>query len=128
MPTNLAALEQRLEAERPGTPPPPTPGPATRPQRPGGRVLLRRVWDWAPCFRLLFPHPTPTVSAGLDERVGRLERCLVREREHSVPSTVDKAMEMIDADVADRRAWQRCCRTTADRDGPRLPEPPNGAR
>jgi hypothetical protein len=85
------------------------------------------VRDWAPCFRLLFPHPTPTVSAGLDERVGRLERCLVREREHSL-STVDKAMEMIDADVPDLRAWQRYSRTTADADGPRLPEPPNSAR
>ncbi len=31
MPTNLAALKQRLEAERPGTAPPTTPRPAARP-------------------------------------------------------------------------------------------------
>jgi rRNA-processing protein FCF1 len=71
----------------------------------GSRMaLLRRVRDWEPRFRLLFPHPTPTVSKRLDERIGRLERWLVREPEHGVPSTMDKAVQMIDADVADLRA------------------------
>jgi rRNA-processing protein FCF1 len=71
----------------------------------GSRMaLLRRVRDWEPRFRLLFPHPTPTVSERLDEHIGRLERWLVREPEHDVPSTVDRAVEMIDADVADLRA------------------------
>jgi len=50
------------------------------------------------------PHPTPTVSKRLDEHIGRLQRWLVRERDHGVPSTMDKAVEMIDADVADLRA------------------------
>jgi hypothetical protein len=67
-------------------------------------ALLRRVRDWEPRFRLLFPHPTPTVSERLDEHIGRLERWLVREPEHDVPSIVDRAVEMIDADVADLRA------------------------
>jgi rRNA-processing protein FCF1 len=67
-------------------------------------ALLRRVRDWEPRFRLLFPHPTPGVSARLDEHIGRLERWLVREREHGVPSTVDKAVETIAADITDLRA------------------------
>jgi hypothetical protein len=71
----------------------------------GSRMtLLRRVRDWESRFRLLFPHPTPTVSERLDEHIGRLERWLVREPEHDVPSTVEDAAEMIDLDVADLRA------------------------
>lgn len=41
-------------------------------------ALLRLVRDWEPRFRLLFPHPVPTVSKHLDEHLGRLERWLVR--------------------------------------------------
>jgi rRNA-processing protein FCF1 len=67
-------------------------------------ALLRRVRDWEPRFRLLFPHPTPTVSARLAEHIGRLERWLVREREHGVPATMAKAVQVIAADVADLRA------------------------
>jgi hypothetical protein len=67
-------------------------------------ALLRRVRDWKPRFRLLFPHPTPTVSERLDEHIGRLERWLVREGGEHIPSTVEKAAEMIDADIADLRA------------------------
>jgi len=66
--------------------------------------LLRRVRDWEPRFRLLFPHPTPTVSKRLDQHIGRLERWLVRDRDRTVPSTTRTAVEMIDADVADLRA------------------------
>ncbi|MEV6867457.1 PIN domain-containing protein [Streptosporangium subroseum] len=67
--------------------------------------LLRHVRDWEPRFRLLFPHPTPTVSERLDEHIGRLEQWLVRNhREHGVPSTVDKATETIGADVKGLRA------------------------
>ena len=35
-------------------------------------ALLRLVRDWEPRFRLLFPHPTPSVSKRLDEHLGRL--------------------------------------------------------
>jgi hypothetical protein len=67
-------------------------------------ALLRRVRDWEPRFRLLFPHPTPTVAKRLDQAIGRLERWLVRERDKTVPATVDRAAELIAADVTDLRA------------------------
>jgi hypothetical protein len=67
--------------------------------------VLRRLRDWEPRFRLLFPHPTPAVTKRLDEHLGRLERWLVREhRDHGVPSTLDKATQMTDAAVQDLRA------------------------
>jgi hypothetical protein len=66
-------------------------------------ALLRRVRDWEPRFRLLFPHPTPTVSKRLDERISRLKRWLVREDGEHIPWSVEKAAEMIDADVVDLR-------------------------
>lgn len=66
--------------------------------------LLRRLREWEPRFRLLFPHPTPVVSKRLDEGIGRLERWLVRKpRERGVPSTVDQASELVNAAVADLR-------------------------
>lgn len=37
-------------------------------------ALLRRVRSWAPRYRLLFPHPTPTISKQLDEHIDHLER------------------------------------------------------
>ena len=64
-------------------------------------ALLRRVRDWEPRFRLLFPHPTPTVSKRLDQHIGRLERWLVRPRDKTIPSTVDKAIG--------GRQRRRCC-------------------
>lgn len=67
-------------------------------------ALLRRVRDWEPRFRLLFPHPTPTVSKRLDEHIGRLERWLVRQGGEHLPSTMEKIVEMINGDVADLRA------------------------
>ena len=71
-------------------------------------ALLRLVRGWEPRFRLLFPHPTPTVSKRLDEHLGRLERWLVRKsREHGIPSTIDKAAEQVNADVADLRELAR---------------------
>lgn len=67
-------------------------------------ALLRRIRDWGPCFRLLFRHPTPTVSERLDEHLGLLERWLVREYgEHGIPSTVDKATKMVEVAVAELR-------------------------
>jgi hypothetical protein len=67
-------------------------------------ALLRRVRDWEPRFRLLYPHPTPTVSERLDEHLGRLERWLVREHgDHSVPPAIDTAADQISADVGGLR-------------------------
>jgi hypothetical protein len=66
--------------------------------------LLRRIREWEPRYRLLFPHPTPTVSKRLDAHIGRLERWLVRKRDKSVPSTVERAIEVVTAGVADLRA------------------------
>lgn len=68
-------------------------------------ALLRRMREWEPRFRLLFPHPVPTVSKRLDTHVGRLNRWLIRKHgEHGIPSTVPQATEMIKADVTDLRA------------------------
>lgn len=68
-------------------------------------ALLRLVRGWEPRFRLLFRHPTPTVSKRLDEYLRRLERWLVRKTTagHSIPPTLDKATELIDAAVAGLR-------------------------
>lgn len=67
-------------------------------------ALLRRIRDWEPRFRLLFPHLVPTVSERLDEYLGRLERWLVRKGgDHSIPPTIDKAASVISADVAGLR-------------------------
>lgn len=66
--------------------------------------LLRKVRDWEPRYRLLFPHPTPTVAKRLNEHIGRLDRWLVRERDRSIPSTVEQAIDVIDNAVADLRA------------------------
>ncbi|NIL43489.1 hypothetical protein HCB17_21895 [Salinispora arenicola] len=67
-------------------------------------ALLRRVRDWEPRFRLLFPHPTPTVAQRLEQAIGRIERWLVREQDNTIPATVDKAAELIAADVTDLHA------------------------
>lgn len=67
-------------------------------------ALLRRVRSWAPRYRLLFPHPTPTVSDRLDKHIDHLERWLVRPRDGSIPPTVPQAIETVNATVADLRA------------------------
>jgi hypothetical protein len=41
--------------------------------------LLRQVRDWAPRFRLFFPHPTPAVQRRMDDGIRLLEDWLVRE-------------------------------------------------
>jgi hypothetical protein len=67
-------------------------------------ALLRQVRDWGPRFRLLFPHPVPTVSKRLDEHLGRLEQWLVREPgDHSIPPAIGKAADQVSASVADLR-------------------------
>lgn len=71
-------------------------------------ALVRLVREWGPRFRLLFPHPTPSVSKRLDEHLGRLERWLVRERgSRDIPPSIDKAAAQISADVADLRDLAR---------------------
>ena len=55
-----------------------------------------------------FPAPLSAPDADgqqrLDQHIGRLERWLVRPRDKTIPSTVDKAIEAIGVDVADLRA------------------------
>jgi hypothetical protein len=67
-------------------------------------ALLGRVRDWQPRFRLLFPHPTPTVAERLDQSIGLVERWLVRESDHSIPASVDKAVELVAAAITDLHA------------------------
>jgi hypothetical protein len=68
-------------------------------------ALLHQLRDWAPRFRLLFPHPTPTVANQLDKNLHRLERWLVRKsRELGVPSTIEEATDKISAAFANLRA------------------------
>lgn len=79
-----------------------TSGPALEASR---MALLRRLRDWEPRFRLLFPHPTPTVTQRLSDHLGQLERWLVRDGgDHSIPAALEKATAVISADVADLRA------------------------
>lgn len=67
-------------------------------------ALLRRLRDWAPRFRLLFPHPTPTVRERLDDGIGHLERWLLRDdKGRDIPPTIGEAQENLGATVADLR-------------------------
>jgi rRNA-processing protein FCF1 len=53
---------------------------------------LRRLRDWEPRFRLLFPHPTPELAARIDEATDRLHRWLNRDTDdHSIPATIEAA-------------------------------------
>lgn len=64
--------------------------------------LLAQVRGWGPRFRLLFPHPTPTVQATLDAGLGLLERWLVRPgRDKTVPDSLTRAAAKV-ADAVDR--------------------------
>ncbi|MBE8519284.1 hypothetical protein ILP97_17500 [Amycolatopsis sp. H6(2020)] len=59
-------------------------------------ALLRRVRDWEPRYRLLFPHPTPTVRGRLDASFDLLESWLVRTGgAHDVPPTMDAAVRQL---------------------------------
>jgi hypothetical protein len=67
--------------------------------------LLRRLSEWAPRMRLLFPHPTPTVSKRLDKSLDLLERWLLRDgRDITVPRTVSAAKERIQTVVVDLKS------------------------
>jgi hypothetical protein len=52
------------------------------------------VRDWAPRFRLRFPHPTPDVQRRLDDGLGLLEDWLVREGKfkHRAPRDIASAV------------------------------------
>lgn len=66
--------------------------------------LLRRVRNWGPRFRLLFPHPTREVNKRLDDSIGLLEAWLTRDaREHDIPPTIEQAQDNVSAAVADLR-------------------------
>ncbi|MFI6031633.1 PIN domain-containing protein [Amycolatopsis magusensis] len=68
-------------------------------------ALLGRVRDWEPRYRLLFPHPTPTVSKRLDKNIELLHAWLIREsRAHGVPPNLAQAVQRLDEAVADLRA------------------------
>jgi hypothetical protein len=64
-----------------------------------GMELLRRVRDWEPRFRLLFPHPTPKVAERMTddmEHLLPLLRWLIRRLlDRSIPSTVDEAQHQL---------------------------------
>ncbi|WP_333745975.1 PIN domain-containing protein [Streptomyces sp. IBSBF 2950] len=56
--------------------------------------LLRQVRDWAPRFRLLFPHPTPAVERRMGDAIGLLEDWLVRDGrvKHRAPRDIPGAL------------------------------------
>ncbi|OMB93227.1 PIN domain-containing protein [Mycobacterium colombiense] len=72
-------------------------------------TLLRQLREWAPRFRLLFPHPTPQVAERLNEGIFHLERWLVRGGgwDHDIPQSIDAAQDKIRATVADLNALTR---------------------
>ncbi|OLT12979.1 hypothetical protein BJF79_03505 [Actinomadura sp. CNU-125] len=60
--------------------------------------LLGMFRDWAPRFRLLFPHATPQVDERLSGALERLHDWLVRETgSHDVPATIQQAEVQLDA-------------------------------
>ncbi len=62
----------------------------------GRMALLRRVRDWEPQYRLLFPHPTPMVRERLDTSFDLLESWLVRvSGAHDVPPAMDEAVRYL---------------------------------
>jgi len=64
-------------------------------------AALRRLRDWMPRFRLLFPDPTPEVTKRLKKDLGHLERWLVRDGryDHSIPDDVAKAAQLLQQTV-----------------------------
>ncbi|MEV5089452.1 PIN domain-containing protein [Streptomyces griseoincarnatus] len=69
--------------------------------------LLRRLRDWEPRFRLLFPHPTPEAAKKLKESLEHLERWLVREgtwSDWSVPQHKPEAVKLLQASVQQLRS------------------------
>ena len=69
-------------------------------------ALLRRVREWVPRFKLLFPHPTPEVQKRHNHATKLLERWLVRSEhfDYSIPGTVPEAVEALKKHVQTLRA------------------------
>jgi hypothetical protein len=67
--------------------------------------LLRRVRDWEPRFRLLFPYPTPKVAERMTDDMEHLQRWLIRDDywDRSIPSTIDEAQQKLTATMNDIR-------------------------
>lgn len=63
----------------------------------GRMALLRDLRDWAPRFRLLFPHPTPDVQRRLDEALGLMDDWLVRKGKvkHHAPRDIPTAVAQL---------------------------------
>ncbi|XCM31644.1 PIN domain-containing protein [Streptomyces parvus] len=63
----------------------------------GRMELLQQVRDWAPRFRLLFPHPTPAVQRGMDDGIRLLEDWLVREGrvKYRAPQDIPEAVTQL---------------------------------
>lgn len=79
-------------------------GPSDSALEAGRMDLLRRLRDWGPRYRLLFPHPVKTVTARLDSGLRRLEAWLLREgRDHSVPATTEHAVTALAKCLEDLR-------------------------
>lgn len=65
-------------------------------------ALLGPLRAWIVRFRLLFPHPVPSVAGRIEANLGLLERWLVRGgKDHGVPTTVDAARAQVDQAVAE---------------------------
>lgn len=67
--------------------------------------LLGTLRGWKPRFRLLFPHPTPTISKRIEDDLDHLERWLVRPdiNDHSIPRDIPTAQEILTANIDDIR-------------------------
>jgi hypothetical protein len=66
--------------------------------------LLGQLRDREPRFRLLFPHPTPTVAERLHQPLQRMTSWLVRQdRTHDVPETINEAKTQFQSDVEELR-------------------------
>lgn len=66
--------------------------------------LLRKMRDWEPRCRLLFPHPTPHVKKRLDHNLRRMEKWLTRGKaSNSTPPTIEQARQMIAENIRSLR-------------------------
>lgn len=68
--------------------------------------VLARLRDWAPRFRLLFPHPTAQVEKRHDKAIKHLERWLLRgnRNDTSVPVSIPAALAAVEDSVATLRS------------------------
>jgi hypothetical protein len=71
-------------------------------------ATLRKLRDFEPRFRLLFPHRTPEITERLDAGFGHLYRWLDRDQEdHSIPAAVLAAKTKIAEALEDLRSLTR---------------------